>query len=132
MSAIKLDELRELIQEGKSRDPIVFLESIMNGQDPREFSKVYQLVTDINDFGNGSVADTDWKELVEFIEDNFKYSDVSLGDSLVAGKTLAEYLHPKRKQVELTGNGQVSISADSVPLTEEEVITFKEAFNDEF
>jgi hypothetical protein len=92
-------DLRDLINKGEAKDPLVFLESIMNGQDPRRLSSIYELVNEIDSFSNGELSKSDWSEIVAHVCDRFKYHTVPLGDSLAASKTLAEYLHAKRKQV---------------------------------
>lgn len=129
---LTIEELRGLIKKGEAKDPLIFLESVMNGQDPREYSTLYDLVMEIDEFSNGELTKEDWNEVVDHIMTRFKYKTVSLGDSINASKTLAEYLHPKRKQVELTGSGSTTGSVQDSPLTEEEIHLFREKFNDEY
>lgn len=130
-SVLKIEELRTLIQKGEASDPLVFLESIMNGQDPRRLSSLYELIMEIDDFTDGDIPRSDWNELVDNVLQNHKYKPVSLNDSQSAANTLAQYLHAKRKHVEgdIGFNGN---SAEHTPLTEEEIELFKEKFNDEF
>ena len=128
---LKIEELRDLIHQGEAKDPIVFLESIMNGQDPRTFSGVYNLIMEIDAFNDGEIPVTDWNEIVDYAINHAKYHTVSLSESTTAAKTIAEYLHAKRKQIEkidstLEGEGSHE------PLTEEEIELFKEKFNDDF
>jgi hypothetical protein len=111
---LKIEELRELIHKGEAADPLIFLESVMNGG-----------------FTNGELSPEDWNEIMDYTINHAKYKPVALSESHSAAKTLAEYLHPKRKQIEkidpsLAGDGS------HVPLTEEEIELFKEKFNDEF
>lgn len=130
--AISVEELRDLINKGQAQDPLIFLESIMNGQDPRKLSGIYKLVCDIDDFSGSEPSRDDWYEIVEYVTSHLKYHHVSVGDSMSAAKTLSEYLHAKRKQVEVTGGaGQVADPAQH-PLSEEEIELFKEKFNAEF
>tara|TARA_R110000822_G_scaffold84867_3_gene199048 strand:- start:28251 stop:28655 length:405 start_codon:yes stop_codon:yes gene_type:complete len=131
-SPITIEDLRDSINDGTSKDPLVFLESVMNGQDPRKLSSIYELVMEIDGFCNGDLSSGDWSEIVEHVDQYNKYKDVSLNESIVASKTLAEYLYAKRKQVEIKDG---SIASDSVvdnPLTVEEIELFKEKFNDDF
>jgi len=129
---LSIKDLRDLINKGEAKDPLVFLESIMNGQDPRRLSSIYELVNEIDSFSNGELSKSDWAEIVDHVCDRFKYHTVPLGDSLAASKTLAEYLHAKRKQVEITGSQEGTIDPSNNPLTEEEIELFREKFNDEF
>lgn len=127
---ITVEQLRDLINKGEAADPLVFLESVMNGQDPRKLSDIYKLVLEIQDFSDGKPSDEDWAEIVDIVISRYKYYTVSMTESSNAAKTLAEYLHAKRKNVEVSGSTGNSVNGN--PLTEEEIITFKEVFNDEF
>lgn len=130
---IDIEELRDLIHEGKVADPLIFLESIMNGQDPRTQSQLYDLIIEIDDFTGGDITHGDWAEIVDMVSARYKYKNVSLGESVGASKTLAEYMHSKRKQIEIK-DGSTGSAADPAnhPLTEDEIAVFKEKFNDEF
>lgn len=130
---ITIEELRGFIEAGESPDPLLFLEAIMNGQDPRNISEVYDLVCEIDDWGNDEISYSDWCEVVECIRKNYKYHKVSISESHSAAVSLASYLHPKQKQVELSGGvsaGHIKIS--DYPLLDEDIERFKEIFNDEF
>jgi len=130
---ITIEELRGYIEAGESPDPLLFLEAIMNGQDPRNISEVYELVCEIDDWNEGEINLSDWGEVVECIRKNYKYNKVSISESHSAAVSLASYLHPKQKQVELSGGvatGHINIA--DYPLTEEDIEVFKEKFNDEF
>lgn len=128
---LSIKELRSLISKGESKDPLVFLESVMSGQDPRATSRIHELVMEIDAFSGGEPDPEDWREIVEYVQDHMMYKTVSISESMAAGKTLAEYIHPKKKHVEISEtNNSASIQDD--PLTEEEIELFKEKFNDEF
>jgi hypothetical protein len=129
---LSIQDLRELIHEGEAKDPLVFLEAVMNGQDPRRLSSIYELVMEIDSFSDGDISKGDWYEIVDLVMNNFKYHTVTLSESITASKTLAEYLHAKRKQVEVNGGNSGSASAADNPLTDEEIELFKEKFNDDF
>lgn len=129
--SLSIEELRGLINKGEAQDPLVFLEAVMNGQDPRNLSSVYELIMEIDSFTNGELEKSDWAEIVDHVSCRYKYNTVSLSDSLGASKTLAEYLHSKRKQIEIKDGSSEGSVADN-PLTEDEVELFKEKFNDEF
>lgn len=98
--SLNIEEFRELIHNGEASDPLIFLESVMNGQDPRLYSEVYQLAIDIDDFSGGCPSPEDWAEIFDQIRVSCKYMPVSLSESTTAAKTIAEYLHAKRKQIE--------------------------------
>lgn len=128
---LKIEELRDLINKGEINDPLIFLESIMSGQDPRRTSSIYELIMEMDSFTNGEITPADWNELVDHVINHSKYKHVSLTESTNAAKTLAEYLHAKRKHIEKVDrslNGDVSAN----PLTEEDIELFKEKFNDDF
>jgi len=126
---LSTENLRKLIHEGKANDPLAFFEAIMSGQDPRQTSKIFDLVHEINDF-SGMPDESDWKEIVKWVDENYKYGTVSISESHSAAKSLAEYLHPKRKQVDI--NSGSSATAKLPELTAEEVELFKEEWNEEF
>lgn len=129
---LSIEDLRDLINKGEAKDPLVFLEAVMNGQDPRRLSSIYELICEIDSFTNGELSKSDWAEIVDHVSSRYKYHTVSLGDSLAASKTLAEYLHAKRKQVELNGAQGATADPAHHPLTTEEIELFKEKFNDDF
>lgn len=104
----------------------------MNGQDPRQISRLYKLVTDIHDFSDGDVDPADWAEVVDIVLAEYKYRPVAIGESITAAKTMAEYMYAKRKQVDMSNGSGGSGDVAANPLTAEEIELFKEKFNDEF
>lgn len=129
---LTVEDLRGLINKGQAKDPLVFLESVMNGYDPRQISRLYKLVTDIHDFSDGDPDPSDWAEVIDIVLSDYKYRHVGLTESITAAKTVAEYLYAKRKQVDTSNSGSSSDNPANNPLTEEEIELFKERFNDEF
>ncbi len=129
---LTIDDLRDLINKGEATDPLVFLEAVMNGQDPRRLSSVYELICEIDSFTNGDISQSDWAEIVDHSTSRFKYHTVSLSESMNASKTLAEYLFARRKQIEISDKDKKNGNINEDPLTEEEILLFKEKFNDEF
>lgn len=129
---LTVEELRDLINKGEAKDPLIFLEAVMNGQDPRQLSRLYKLVTDIQDFSDGEPDPSDWAEVVDIVLSDFKFRPVAIGESITAAKTMSEYLYAKRKQVDTNGGSGSGASMHNNPLTEEEIELFKEKFNDEF
>ena len=127
---LNIEEFRELIHKGEASDPLIFLESVMNGQDPRRYSEVYQLAIDIDDFSGGCPDLSDWAEMFDKIRMLCKYKPVSISESTAAAKTIAEYLHAKRKQVETKRmNDEQGQPAE---LTDEEIKAFLKIYEDEF
>lgn len=131
MKTITIDELRELIYKKQATDPLVFLESIVSGQDPRGLSQIYELTIEIEEMTGGEPSKSDWAELLDLIARKQKYSGVDLKQSQEAAKTLAEYLYPKRKQVEKS-NKNDNQNTSSAPLTKSEILEFGEIFNANF
>ena len=128
---LTVHELRERIHKGDMKDPLVFLESIMSGLDPRKTSRIYKLIMEIDEFSDGAPSKSDWGELTTYVMAFGKFEHVSIGQSINASKTIAEYMHAKRKQLEISDSSS-TLSNSFSPLTEEEIILFKATFNDEF
>jgi hypothetical protein len=129
---LTVEDLRGLINKGQAKDPLVFLESVMNGSDPRQISRLYKLVSDIHDFSDGDPDPSDWAEVIDIVLTDYKYRSVGLTESITAAKTVAEYLYAKRKQIDTSTSGSGSNDPSNDPLSEEEIELFKEKFNDEF
>ena len=125
---VSIDELRGRIHDGECSDPIVLLESLVAGVDPRRTSELYDLIEEISDFGFPD--DSDWQSILNLVRGKFKYDSVSISESHSAAKTLAEYLHSKRKQIDINTNNSEEASVPE--LTELEIETFKQVWNDEF
>lgn len=130
-SPLNIEELRHLINEGKAKDPLVFLEAVMNGQDPRKLSGIYDLIMEIDSFTGGDIGKSEWNEILDHVTSRYKYHTVPLSESMSAAKTVAEYLHAKRKQIETVDTNNTA-NPNANPLTEDEIDLFKEKFNDEF
>lgn len=128
---LTIAELRNRINAGEGKDPLVFLEAVMNGQDPRSISEVFKLAQLIQEFSEGEPTPADWAEIYQLICETAKFGVSSIGESITGAKSLAEYLHPKRKQIDVNGIGGQG-TAEVTELTEEEIELFKEKFNDEF
>ena len=130
INTLKVED-EDSTSDNKLGDPLAFLSAITAGYDPRSVSKVYELVNEIDNFSDGSPSKSDWAEVVDHVNQYHKYKAVTVAESLNASKALAEYLHPKRKQVENIDKGKGN-QAHNDPLSEDEILTFKEVFNDEF
>lgn len=130
---ISIAEMRDRINKNELVDPLITLESIMNGQDPRRVSELYKLVMDIEEMNHpdSDIARGDWDVLVDFVVNHAKYELVGIKQTIAAAKILAEYVHPKIKHSDEKGGGGLN-SVISEPLTKEEIILFSEVYNDEF
>ena len=129
--SLSIDQLRELINKGEVKDPLVFLECVMSGQDPRNHSDLFELVQEIHEFTGGDIDSASWLEVVEAVKSKYKYQKVTLAQSSSAAKFLSEYLYPKVKAGEFCssfGGGEAS----QHPLSEKEIELFKRKFNEEF
>lgn len=127
---ISIVDLRERILTGELKDPLVFLEALVVGYDPRKTSGIYDLIMEIDSFSGGAPSKQDWAEVVDYANKFHKFQEVSLSDSFNASKTLAEYLHPKRKQIDISDTSSSDPNKD--PLTAEEVQLFREKFNEAY
>lgn len=128
---LSIEEYRVRISEGEVTDPLVFLESIQSGQDPRRVSELYELVHEIQTMTDGKPSPEDWLEVLDLVVTHFRYKGVSVVESINAAKTIAEYLHPKRKQVEMSVGGSGE-HLGARKITKEEVELVDEVFNAEF
>lgn len=129
---LNIEELRDLINRDQAKDPLIFLECVMNGQDPRQTSAIHDLIMEIDGWSGGDITKEDWLEITEHVQKFYKYKTVSLNESLSASKTLAEYLYAKKKTVDLNSGDSNSGDISKEPLTEDEIELFKEVWNDEF
>lgn len=126
---LSIDQFRELINKGQATDPLVYLESVMQGQDPRGLSEIYVLANEINEWSDGAPDPDEWAELFNKIQKHAKFAIVSLSESTAAAKTLAEYVHAKRKSIE---NIDASATTKTEDLTEDEIRSFLEIYEGEF
>lgn len=130
---ISIAEMRDRINKNELVDPLITLESIMNGQDPRRVSELYKRVMDIEEMNHpdSDINRGDWETLVDFVINHAKYELVAIKQTLAAAKILAEYVHPKLKNTDEKG-GSAVLSEISKDLTADEVRLFKEVYNEEF
>lgn len=117
-------ELRNMILEKESADPLVLLEGFAQGIDVRSTSSLLEVVDEIDDNSEYGVDQEDWDRLKKLVRVEFKYEPVSLSHSLKAATTLAEYLHAKKKQETLgindnPGSSEIHLTAHDVELLKE-------------
>lgn len=111
------------------KDPLLYLERVMLGQDPSNKSELIERANELQYWNDGDIDRGDWDDFYNFICNNFEYESTTINNSIHAAKTLAEYVYPKRKSIEIS---DTNVSAEFTPLTIDEISLFKEKFNDEF
>lgn len=97
------EKVENLCKELNTVDPISFLTNIMSGKDPRRVSLVYLKIKALEEeYGEEPPDEWDWLELIDLIKREYQFSIVDIGKSQDAAKQLLEYMHPKRKSVDVT------------------------------
>ena len=122
------DELREMIHNGLIADPLVFLASLVDGYDPRKISAVYNYIEKIED-ENGLPTQDQWDMLKSLARKYGRFESVGIEVSLSSAKSIAEYTHAKKKEIK---NENVNADSSYTPLTKDEVIIFRETWDNEF
>lgn len=128
---LSIEQLRERMNQGGYSDPLVYLQAIQDGQDINKVSGIYTLIMEIDALTGGDIDAEDWAEIVDYVTNFCKYKSVPRSESIAAAKTLAEYLHPKRKQIELTGDIAAGEGV-AQPLDKDEVQLFLQTFEEEY
>ncbi len=130
-----IDQFRELIESGEATDPLVFLETITSGQDPRTLSTLHTIIEEITEFDDTDLpTPDDWQRLIRLVRAKYRYQPVSLQESQNAANILMRHLHPSLKQV-ASHNTNVSIDntpTQPPPLSLEEIQLFRKVFDEEF
>lgn len=123
-------KVQTLCSELKIPSPVEFLTRIMGGTDPRRVSSVYLKIKELeSEYGTEPPDEYDWLDLVELIKQEYRGSIVEISKSQDAAKQLMEYMHPKRKAIEMT---QVAQVVDSTKLTRREIKNLRKAFDLDF
>jgi len=123
---LSVDEYREMMVNGELADPLIFLEALTNGIDLRRKSSLAHTILEISTIEFPSKAE--WDSIVEKAR-SFQFMPIEIAESLNAAKALAEYIHPKLSRNDIRSDAE---TVEHSPLTEEEIMLFKEKFNDEF
>lgn len=126
-------EIEKRLQDRDMPMPHEFLADIMCGIDPRKeqgrlFELVKSMAADENEDGLPSYEA--WEALKQLVFEKYKSEKVYLTDSMNASKELMQYMYPKKKSVEVSGD--LAHLVKVVPLTKEEIDTFEKRFLDEF
>jgi hypothetical protein len=126
-------EIEKYLQDINIPVPHLFLASIMAGIDPRpDKSQIFELVKEMaaeEDLDGKPDADA-WEALKLLVFNEYQKESVVLGDSIGASKELLQYMYPKKKAIEVTG--EMGHLVKVVPLTKEEVDTFEKRFVEDF
>lgn len=121
------DQVKEVCEAHKLLDPIELLTGLTNGIDLRKTSLVYEWILGFEEeAGEDPPDDFEWAQLKELVKAEFRFRPVDISESLSAQKVLMEYLHSKKKSVDMS---ITSTDATVKPLTPREVRLFKRKFN---
>lgn len=126
------EKISELCKELEVPDPVEFLTQVMAGQDPRQLSRLYEMIIKFeNEYGPNTLPDEwDYIELVEYVKDRYKHFPVSLSESHAAAKQILEYTHAKKKQIDQSV--VVEDATEVKELTSKEIRLFSRKFNREY
>lgn len=120
-------QVKSLCEELKIPSPVEFLTQIMGGTDPRRVSLVYLKIKALEEeYGEQPPDEWDWHELIDLIKHEYRGSIVAIDKSQDAAKQLMEYMHPKRKAVEVT---QKAAQVASGKLTKLEIRRLRKEFD---
>lgn len=120
-------KIKEICKENDLKDPVELLTGLSNGVDLRKNGLVYAWIQDFEeDEGDDLPSPTDWFELKSLIKQECRFLPVSSAEQLTAQKALIEYMHSKRKSIDIT----TTANSEGVvtPLTLREIKRFKRKF----
>lgn len=120
---VTVPEFLDACEAGKTVDPLKFLELVMAGVDPRYLSEICKLLDTFSYDYDGRPSVDDWHTLTNLIEAKYRLEPVELKESLNAGKDLANYMHPKRKHVDM--NAEINANVTVKILTTAEILSVR-------
>lgn len=131
LNFLPLDEkLKETCDELGLLDPMILLVGLANGKDLTATSLLFKWMENhISENGDEPPDEFDWFELCEIIKQHMQYCIVDESTKLNAQKTIAEYLHSKKKSLELTDK---TVQASITDLSTKEIKRFQRVFNKEY
>ena len=121
-------KIKEICVKNGLVNPVEILTGFSNGVDLRKKAQIYAWLIEFEeDEGDNLPNVDDWLELKNLIKQECRHYPVSMAETLSAQKTLIEYMHSKRKSIDVT----TSTKGDGVvtPLTLKEVKRFNRKFN---
>lgn len=111
-------------------NPLRFLKKVMEGKDPRRKNPVVKKIREIYEYNFGAPPDQDqWDELVKMIE-KYEADIPDLRASQSAASDLANYLHARRKQIDVKSKSVIAVQ--DIRLTKDEINDFWKKFNGNF
>jgi hypothetical protein len=113
-------------------DPVTLLLGTANGCDLSSRSTVYEKALDIEEqLKNGQVDEFAIMELISDVKAHNRWRPVSDQQQTAAQKQLSEFLHGKKKNIDI--DAKVStVSQDVKPLSKREIRNFRKAFNKDY
>lgn len=124
------EQLKSLSDEYGFIDPVTLLQGFANGQDLRTHNIIYEMVLELESKYGDELPDVwDYDELIELIKNEYRFLPVERGISKDAAKTLLEYMHNKKKAVEVTDK---SAGGSITDLTKAEIRRFERVFKNEY
>lgn len=138
LDTMSFDSIEERIQqmcdETGTVTPIVFLKNVMDGKDPRKNSNIYKHLLAIEGiYGEGTPpppGSYEWAEMVDMIKMEYQSAPVTLQESSAAVKQLAEYMHSKKRNIQI--KAEVTGTMEVTALTSAEVSIFNKKFNSKY
>ncbi|PHS61205.1 MAG: hypothetical protein COB09_18630 [Thalassobium sp.] len=122
----------DMCEETGTPMPLEFLATIMSGRDPRRNSNIYTHLKLIQDHYQDDAPPSHshyWEDLVYMIENEYEEAPVTLQESQAAAKQIAEYVHSKKRNVQVSGE----LTVQKVqPLTSKEVRLFQKKFDSRY
>ena len=123
-------QLKEVSEEFNFIDPVTLLQGLANGVDLRGHSKAYLWVLDHEAQNGDEIPGVwEWEDLAELIKSEFRFLPIDKGTSLQASKVLIEYMHNKKKAVEVTDK---TSSGEVTELTRNEIKRVQKIFKNEY
>jgi len=113
-------------------DPMVLLVGLANGKDLSKESLVYEMALNIQE--SIEIGEIDEFEILEFLEEVFKHCRWKPVEQTVqkdAQKAVVEYMHNKKKAVEITDKSTNKHGAPT-DLTKREIRRFNRTFNNDY
>lgn len=128
---LDLDErLQNTCDELGLYDPMILLVALANGKDLTGESLLYKRILEHEEANGEEPPDQDeWIAMAEQIKELNRYIPVDDKVKMQAQKTIAEYMHSKKKSVEITNNtAEVKVTN----LKPSEIRRFARHFNKEY
>jgi len=124
------EQLKSLSDEYGFIDPVTLLQGFANGQDLRSHNIIYEMVLDLEHKYGDKLPDVwDYDELIDLIKNEYRFLPVERGISKDAAKTLLEYMHNKKKALEVTDKSTVGAVGE---LSRAEIKRFERIFKNEY